>query len=688
MSSALSRIGGSTSWRRALWAAAAAGSLLGAAPAPDRLQFARTEGLNLNAFVQDGQVAAHLLLRSGKTPRILVAFPAGNSGVGLWFAPEADPVTWRLTGSPQPVVERDARGRPLYGVRAETEVRARSLTIGKAVLSSVRVLRDYQALGTVPSAVDAKPAFTADAVRWSRDRLDGAPGYGLAVRVLHGTRVGDRLVAGADGRLVLAITALSGEPPLTPFPAAGLLTARAAADPAARQSLRFLSYREKFLAGSWRFNTYFGRDTLLSLRLLMPALTPDAVETGLAAVLTRLSPAGEVAHEEDIGEFAILDHLKADRSRSDAPVYDYKMIDSSWLLAPVASAWLLDDPRAAGRARAFLAGADARPGGAARRRGDELVANLRLVLRLARPFADDPRAANLLALKPGVPVGEWRDSNTGLGGGRIPYDVNAVLAPAALRAAARLNAARLLDGYLSHDDRAAFARAGAMADRWAAAAPGFFRVSEGAAAAARNVAAYAAAQGVPADAARAASGAGGARFFALSLDAAGAPVRVMNSDLGFELLFGAPHDTDAMADDVATLMRPFPAGLMTGVGMVVANAAYAPAALQPSFDRSAYHGAVVWSWQQALFAAGLARQLARDDLSPGARQTLAAAQARLWTAIGATARMSNSELWSWIYADGRYQVAPFGASGGDADESNAAQLWSTVYLAVRPPGRG
>ena len=77
----------------------------------------------------------------------------------------------------------------------------------------------------------------------------------------------------------------------------------------------------------------------------MPALSPTAVEDGLSSVLARLSADGEVAHEEDIGEQAVLDHLKADGSRSAAPVYDYKMIDSDYLLAPVVSAWLLHDAR-------------------------------------------------------------------------------------------------------------------------------------------------------------------------------------------------------------------------------------------------------------------------------------------------------------------------------------------------------
>jgi hypothetical protein len=86
-----------------------------------------------------------------------------------------------------------------------------------------------------------------------------------------------------------------------------------------------------------------------------------------------------------------------------------------------------------------------------------------------------------------------------------------------------------------------------------------------------------------------------------------------------------------------------------------------------------------------MFAAGLARQLQRADLPAEVRTQLLRAQGLLWGAITATRAMNNSELWSWSFANDRYQVAPFGAASIDADESNAAQLWSTVYLAVRPP---
>jgi hypothetical protein len=653
-----------------------------------RLSFDVAEGLNLNSFLRAGPVAAHLVLRSGSDPRIIVAFPAGNSGVGLWFAHTAQPVTWKLLGAPQPLLVKDERGRVLHGLSARVEAAgAAALDVKQAVLSSVRVLRDYQALGTFPAEVDAAPVSRGSTVTWARDRLDGAAGYRLSIEVVHGSADARRLAARDDGGLVLEIRAASGETPLTPLTTAELLNARAAQDRAARDALTFLSYREKFLAGSWRFDTYFGRDTLMSMRLLMPALTPAAVDAGLGAVLSRLSHDGEVAHEEDIGEFAILDHLRSDGRKSDAPTFDYKMIDSTFMLPPVAAAWLLDDARGRAEAVRFLARTDGRYGEAPRLMGADLVSNLSHVLHAAEGFAGDPRAANLISLKPGVDVGEWRDSNTGLGGGRYPYDVNAVFVPAALDAAARFFAAGLLDPYLGAADRARFARAAAQAEIWRAKASPLFDVEVASTAAREAIRGYAASLEVPADAALRSVGDAPVRFHALSLSAAGAPIPVVHSDEGFELLFGHPGP-DALRRAVTSMMRPFPAGLLTPVGIVVANPVFASDALRSTLTSNAYHGTVVWSWQQALLAAGLARQLARRDLPPSAAATLRAAQALLWSAIHAAHDMRNSELWSWKFSGGRYEIAPFGASSGDADESNAAQLWSTVYLAIPDPGAG
>jgi len=413
------------------------------------------EGRILNDFLREGPVSAHLVLRADPLPRILIAFPAGNSGVGLWFAHQSGSAAWKIRGEPQAVHARDGKGRAMYGITAQVTLADRELDIQQAVLSSVRVLRDYQSTGALPKGIAAAPSVTGRTLTWSRERLDRAVSYRLAVEVLDGRVSGRRIFAGTDGSIGLRITGLTGEAPLAPLAGRDLLRDPSAEDSPAGQTLTFLAYRQKLLAGSWRFDTYFGRDTLMSVRLLMPVLSPTAVEDGLDSVLARLSPKGEVAHEEDIGEQAVLDHLAADGSRSAAPVYDYKMIDEDYFLAPVAAEWLLE-PGAQARSAEFL---QAPVGGPLERRGTRgaaLVRNLRYVVQSAEAFAQAPAVAHLVGLKPGQTVGDWRDSGTGLGGGRYPYDVDAVLVPAALDATVRLAGSGLLAPYLTAADHASF----------------------------------------------------------------------------------------------------------------------------------------------------------------------------------------------------------------------------------------
>jgi hypothetical protein len=649
-----------------------------------RLSFDVDEGLNLNSFLRDGPVAAHLLLRSGSDPRILIAFPAGNSGVGLWFSHSA-PVTWELIGRPQPLVVKDEHSRPLYGMTAEARLSgAADLSIKQAVLSSVRVLRDYQAVGTFPAEVATNPTIEGTTITWARDRLDGAAGYRLSVQVTQGELRAGHLTPGAKGFIGLKISAVSGEVPMTPLSGADLLNASAKPDAAARNALNFLSYQEKFTAGSWRFNTYFGRDTLMSVRLLMPVLTPRAIQAGLGAVLTRLSPQGEVAHEEDIGEFAILDHLRASGVKSDAPTFNYNMIDGSFMLAPVAAEWLLNDERGRSQSKEFLAHMDSRYGEPPRTFGADLVSNLKFVLQGAAKFADDPRARNLISLKPGFSAGQWRDSNDGLGGGRLPYDVNAVFVPAALDAAQRFFASGLLDPYLGTADRGIFSRAESMARIWHDKAGALFDVTLPSATVREDITRYATDLNLSGDAALRSVGNSPVRFHALSLSADAQSIPIVHSDEGFELLFGNPSPA-ALRQALTAIMRPFPAGLLTDVGIVVANPVYATSAIQSQLTSSAYHGTVIWSWQQAVLAAGLQRQLRREDLPLSVKQLLRGAERQLWSAIRAAHTLRNSELWSWTFASGRFHIAPFGAKAADADESNAAQLWSTVYLAIPDP---
>lgn len=664
------------------------GASAAAAPVDRSFHFQVSQGPYLNYFLRDGDVTAHVVLRSGSEPRLVVAFPAGNSGDGLWFEPGPGTAQWQLETAPRAATGTDAHGRRLYGTQFEASIPVASLTPHQAVLSNIRVLRDYdqyrEKYAPVLSQVTAPMTASPNTLSWARDRLDGAPGYQLRLHVVDGTVTGGRsLAAGSDGRIRVRVTALTGDAPLTPLSGKALLDGNTAALPSARDTLTFLSYREKFLGGSWHFDTYFGRDTLISMMLLMPVLAPDATESGLRSVLARLDAQGQVAHEESLSEYAVMQHRR-EGINSDAPIFDYNMIDENYLLAPMAARYLLDDARGAARAAGYVhqPTASGGAGSAQVTNGQALVRNLRLVVSTAAAFAHDPRWENLVRLRDGAKAGEWRDSDTGIGGGRYPYDVDAILVPAALDATARLVGSGALDSVLTAEDRAALSAAAGEAQVWHQRVRPLFAVTVDAAHARSAIEAYAAKVGVPAQPALAALN-GPVVFPAVALDAAGKPIPVLHSDDSFDMLYGNPAP-DVLDREVTAMTRPFPLGLQTGAGLVVANPAFASAGLQAQFTSHDYHGTVVWSWVQAMLASGMHKQLQRNDLPQPVRDRLQAAQRTVWQGIDAASAMRDSELWSWRYDNG-YHATAFGADRADAAEADAAQLWSTVYLAVRPP---
>jgi hypothetical protein len=663
------------------WVAASV-LLLGPIRAGEILRFDRTEGNTGNHFFRQDGVAAHLLASSGPAPRLIVAFPAGNTGVGLWFEDTAGPAQFGLV--PGTLLEGVERADGMRGVSAHLQCDAKTLRVRSAVLANIRTLRDCISSGFTnrPPAVSSE-IEPGPALRFHRTTTGGRQHVELQIIPEEGTVLAvaagqTSLTAGASGRIRIFVTALVDDAPLTPFALSDLLTTAAANRPRDRQALAFLATEEKFMAGSWRFLTYFGRDTLLSLQMLMPVLTPRAIEAALGSVIERLGPDGAVAHEEVVGELAARQDFAAGSGSSDSapsPRLDYKMIDGDFLLAPVLAAYLLDTPGGAARAKEFLA----RKTFAGVRYDERLRVNLGLVLARSAPFATAPDVRRLVALKDGVVVGNWRDSRDGLGGGRYPLDVNAALVPAALGAAARLYRSGLLGPAAELAAKAdGFARAWQRAE-------GGFRITIPAEIARKQVAVYAQSLGLdPTDAVSSIDRP--VRFDGVSIDAAGNPVPIMNTDGGFVLLFTepAPDYLEAVAWQI---LRPFPAGLRTAVGLVVANPAYASAEMQRKFTTRDYHGTVVWSWQQALLAAGLKRQLLRTDLPAATRGTLKDAERALWQVILALGEQSTGELWSWEAKAGRESLVPFGQGRGHVDESNAVQLWSTVYLGVQPPAQ-
>lgn len=647
------------------------------------LRFSIEDGPFRNDFLRDGPIAAHVVLKSAGAARLVVAFPAGNSGAGVWFAEQQAPVQWSAPQNVEPVTQTLEDGGVRRGVRFETRASASRLDVAKAILSNIRVLRDYGYTGQTPSIVDAAPAIDGRKATWERQRIDGGAGYFLSIEALNGavrtaeTGAPVTFIAKSGDALRLRVTALTGDPPLTGIPEGSLLSDAAAKEPRLRNVLAFLAYEEKFLAGSWQYDTYFGRDTLMTLALLGPALRPEAVEAGLASVLDRLSASGEVAHEEDIGEYALLRRAKSGAPADDAPILDYKMIDDDFMLAPVLAQYLLEGPEGRARADAFLS--RTAPGGETYR--ELVLLNLGFVVDAARPFGEAPHWSRLIQVRSSdPPLGNWRDSSAGLGGGVFPYDVNAALVPAALAAAHRLADSGLLGNDAAMKELAT--RAERFAGVWSSTAAGPFNVSIDAETAQKRAGDAARLAGLDAAPANWTQTKAPVEFAALALDQSGAPIKVMHSDVGYLLLFGAPSESEV--DQAASLiLSPFPSGLMTQAGMMVANAAYAPTELATDFGADRYHGAVIWSWQQALMAAGIEHQLSRSDLTEATRSRLDEALGVLRRAIEDSCDYQSAELWTWAADNGKIVRVPFGQRAGDETESNAAQLWSTVFLAQK-----
>ncbi|WP_394845867.1 hypothetical protein LZC95_00195 [Pendulispora brunnea] len=673
-----------------------------ACDAAEVLQFQETDGDGETAienhFYRQGPMAAHMLARAGRSLRLLFAFPASNQGAGIWFEDVASPAQFGVTGDSKLGCVK--RGDGMRGLSAHLRSNATSLKVHGSVLGNVRSLRDYGynnlkfkepiPVGMIPEMSTTPPpgSTSSPSLLLRRTMTDGRHHVELSIVPEDGTTITMQgsdvtFAAGAHGEIRIFATALADDAPVTPYAHSELVKDEETAkrdNPRALQALSFLAYKEKFMAGSWRFLTYFGRDTMLSLGMLMPVLQAPLIESGIGSVLDRLGTAGaesgDVAHEEAIGDYAALTNVTATPRPADLeqPLLDYKMIDDDFELAPIAAAYF-DTPEGSARAAAFLS--KRTPSGATY--AEALKRNLALVLQHAQPYADQPSATTLVKIRDTVNgqknnVGNWRDSDNGLGLGRFAFDVNAALVPAALAAAKKLYARPEIA------DAAAAAKAEQLGVAWKGVEK-YFKVTLPAANAKQRVDDYARLAQIdpkaPTDSVK-----GDVTYYALSLGADGKPVEVMHSDSSFMFFFTDPSAEylESAADD---LLRPFPAGLLTPVGVVVANAALATdPALQAIFTPRDYHGTVIWSWQQAMLAAGLRRQLARADLGAPTKEKLRAAEAALWAAI-AVRRGTTGELWSFAAKNGAIEYAPFVIPG--VDESNAVQLWSTVYLAVKPP---
>lgn len=740
--------------------------------------FVVTDSVANHLFARQSGHSTHVVRFKQGDPTLLVAFPGGNAGAVISFP----------AGTPLGAAQVTYIGPRQDGQGSKAEVAVtigtNQATVGSVTIGSLREIR--RRLGQEGASYETEvitafeeafgklspeqrgllesrglfPTQPRDSlsngwragtvgdrriVHQRRSEFLGDKDYGIALslpgncQALGGQKL--RLSCPADEAIELVVEVTVPHRPLTPLKRSALLhpearaylesTALKAAGPEvvslldrAEKSLSFLAYEGQLLAGSFRYLTYFGRDTLLAVRMLLPVAGEELLDAALQSVCDRLSPDGRVAHEEAVGNEAILLHMArfaqlvgqgqtdaaiAELSAYGAPVFDYSMVDDDFLLLPlvrdllVAELPVLDDEA---RLR-LLKG----PSGT---RLTCLARNLEYVLLMAS--AEDLLPYGI-PLAEGRQVGNWRDSQEGLGGGKYPGDVNAYLAPAALVAAGEIVThplaakAGLLEVADARDYGSLYRiihdpdwldsllrRYETVAEKYRVvlhlphlrsavkrflqessdAVKGYFAALEiepGC-----NLATFSRGHCYPAELAA------GLPAIALALDKSGAPISVLHSD-GVLALFDNPMPVDQLEGVLKAFSYPYPLGLWTDVGPVVANALATGSPRQvKEFGNDRYHGAVVWGWVVGMLELGLQRQQAFLQQMAGdcgtACDEVALLASRLDTLRRRIPALAANELWTWNVAGSQLAPIEFGAKRHHATQSNPAQLWSTVWLSV------
>ncbi|HEX3533645.1 MAG TPA: hypothetical protein VHT23_05455, partial [Gemmatimonadaceae bacterium] len=451
-------------------------------------------------------------------------------------------------------------------------------------------------------------------------------------------------------------------------------------------------------------------------------------------------PAGDVSHEEALGGQAIRENAteynahiaeylrlsrRGNRAAADTALANarslladlqrvrenYHMRDDEFQLPVVVARYLTNPAVSTARKRTFLL--DSSDG-----RGSRLgllLRELSLVATLAAPYSRDPVVQNLIA-SPRLDSTHWRsiswrDSNAGYANGRFAMDINAIWAPRALVALGEIAGALRSIGF-SKGQLATFApRVGGtpltqfLADsvffqraiqNWRGASKHFVVTLTPTEVRSRVQQKL---QWLPAEErsfwqgvlTSTAADTAPLEFLAISLDSAGKPIPVVNTDPATWLLLRDSRDTspDAIAAvrrDVRAITRSYPVGLFVDrLGPVVANDAYASPAVWEAFRKDTYHSPrVVWGREVNLILLGLANQISGVTDASGApidaalapfASEMRAALRRVNDAAEASG-LKHNELWSYEISGGQLRPIRYGAS-------TDVQLWNVTDLAVQ-----
>ncbi|OAA53873.1 hypothetical protein ISF_08575 [Cordyceps fumosorosea ARSEF 2679] len=732
-----------------------------------------------NYFFSDCHVDAQVVITSPLPdsnltiigPRLIIAWPGGNSGACAFFAPQSG-----QNGSLAIELVNSTLGSPLSSALAAQNASSTipttgvegvlsfndSASLSLAILGSVRTIRDFVEGPSllVPLIQDAVKVqrFNGTGAQISRLWLDNVTTTTLTLSPWQNTdgqiHVDNKTVSFGAG--FYRFSATYNYPQLKQLTPNEILRNESLSLVKTQseqvEALSFFSYSDKLLAGGWRFLTYFGRDSMIFALLTQPILKTgagSAMEAALGAALERINQTdGTVAHEETIGDYATYTNRQNGIFNSTAAGFTYQMIDTDYYLPILMDRYFRASPD---RVKPLLQTAAGAVNVANKNMtwgdlGHRLASK---IMNITAAFEKEQTASNLIHLLDGVPVGQWRDSEHGLANGRIPFDVNCALVPAALRAIASLSA--MSGVFPDSDARTWQAAAGKRADMWQNSTLALFRYSDSVTNSTALLDNYTKDNTfyhgpTHADSLAQYSSNGSIVDYGLALPSANdsTPIRITHTDTAFRnvLLFNTTGDDDSQLTEYVNstanaILRPFPAGLTTPFGAVVANPALSGnATLVANFTNSAYHGTVVWGWQLALVAKGFELQLGRcsntTNATGQARRSVAkvpafcrdgsvygalkAAYNRIWDVIEENQGTLQSEVWSWTYAsnttagnstsssnstgsgnstgnghnstdrDG-FTFSPLGVlppppgvAGGT--ESDVRQLWSLVFLAM------
>ena len=143
-------------------------------------------------------------------------------------------------------------------------------------------------------------------------------------------------------------------------------------------------------------------------------------------------------------------------------------------------------------------------------------------------------------------------------------------------------------------------------------------------------------------------------FFSIGLYDEGSKALLMHSDEMAHLFFENPEPRYLKI--ILDRSKPFPYGLVTNVGMLIATAAFLPEDPHQSSSPESSHGEDIWSFQQGLAALGLTIQEDRGDLPLSLAQQIAKSKDIMKDVLTKTNAYVGMEFWTPVCIPGKNQI--------------------------------